>query len=747
MGRYVISNIGLKNSRNPYLQKLQKIGFILSKDSSSHKDPLEQLKKDFIGSLKIHGKSSQEHKFEAKDDIQPFLDKNFTFGERRLLTQHYSQGPMTIVTAPTSIIERFPNTGLMIKAPSYTSNMFRMNEDIYIRTIATDYPIMKAGKDGEQYKIGVLPGPVEILCKLTNKGFEIQKIDTDSKLIHDMLLGKNDVTPERIEREVQKSVLDNLYRKLELQKVELEKKRTKPVNPTQKDAAKLKASLKSTQSSPSPKDEKYQAVNEMMEHIRKYQSEEINGTTLLEKAIALDATAKTIKHVSLLALATQTFGRQATPSKTSKLFTEIREALEKIIIDSSATVEHTAMATTAVKPPPKAVGPSGSADTTKKDAENLGSLLDSMTAPAVTPAAATTAVAATVTATPKDHKPYKFIKNKNELLTLDNPFVKEGNKTLIFTRNERQDPLNSLFKDFSRDIKINRQTLDDYKKQKIHIETKEDLKKFLIDKFGEKNEIYLSNHYSQKQNGLLSDLLYAKYLSDTVTQTGDIPLYVQEYKKDTNIYMEKGDIYLRVYLESYQIRAEETHGLETFGYLSGPIEAVFKLTEQGFETLYIATNSDLINDLLLNNKNPPRDRVIFEAGIYNIEEILKNPPTDLTKTNQTALKAHLQNAKNAADDLFKQPDPLQSIKDKLKAELDDINIILASIGDANTVAKVLLIIEYMRLERTLPLAPKSPDHRLFQTAPAVLPTQTPPTAASTTSPKPGGKPDPKTQTG
>jgi len=109
----------------------------------------------------------------------------------RLLAQHYSQSPGQFTLTRWTHSGSCGQNEFNIAAPQgkdRASNFYELDGSGYLKITMKRYPVHSFAEDGKI--VGYINGPVEALFKLTEKGFELQHVSTDSALIRDMYLGE-----------------------------------------------------------------------------------------------------------------------------------------------------------------------------------------------------------------------------------------------------------------------------------------------------------------------------------------------------------------------------------------------------------------------------------------------------------------------------------------------------------------------------------------------------------------------------
>lgn len=172
---------------------LKKIGVDCSRDRAA--EPISSLFLDLGRKVAINGKIKSTDKIfttmetiNNKEDILKFtnwLSKEFSKANIEKLKTHYSQGQMTRLIAITSNCADKNN---LIIVPNAENNLYQKDGEIYFKVKASNFKI--SHKDDPMISLGEIKGPVEILYKLTDKGFQMEDFSTNSKLLYDMFLGK-----------------------------------------------------------------------------------------------------------------------------------------------------------------------------------------------------------------------------------------------------------------------------------------------------------------------------------------------------------------------------------------------------------------------------------------------------------------------------------------------------------------------------------------------------------------------------
>ncbi len=134
------------------------------------------------------------------DSFKKWLKENALISPENieLLGQHYSQAPSLFgASTMQSYCTHEADIGLVIKSPETVNRMYEKDGVVYFHMHHENYPVELANQVGDYTQVGVIKGPVEVLFKLTQNGFEFQEAYTQSELLRDMFLGKP-ITKEKI---------------------------------------------------------------------------------------------------------------------------------------------------------------------------------------------------------------------------------------------------------------------------------------------------------------------------------------------------------------------------------------------------------------------------------------------------------------------------------------------------------------------------------------------------------------------
>lgn len=185
----IVKSIKSKNNA-----KLGEMGADTTKDSAA--DTLSSLFFDIKRRVNINGEMKVEDTlFESLDNIESpenvakfiqwLKEKNgFSDEEIKKLKDHYSQGPMMRIAAITG---DFSDNNSLILKPEHDINLFREDGQIFLKVTAKNFKIYDREMPGTPE--ATLKGPIEIIYLLTDQGFEMHKVSTESKMLHDMFLG------------------------------------------------------------------------------------------------------------------------------------------------------------------------------------------------------------------------------------------------------------------------------------------------------------------------------------------------------------------------------------------------------------------------------------------------------------------------------------------------------------------------------------------------------------------------------
>lgn len=169
--------------------------------ASGHEHPLRDLFQDsevviINGGVKELQDAKKDENYE---DFEIHMKKEFSTQNYNNLTKLYSQTPMYFLGSylhSGCITGEALNDPLIFRTPTRECHLYQDKDgEVYFHTQADNYPI--AEKDEPNIIIGHLKGHIEAVFKLTDNGFELQEIKTDSELLQDMCLGKP-ITKDRI---------------------------------------------------------------------------------------------------------------------------------------------------------------------------------------------------------------------------------------------------------------------------------------------------------------------------------------------------------------------------------------------------------------------------------------------------------------------------------------------------------------------------------------------------------------------
>jgi hypothetical protein len=183
---YQLTVADLKHSSNKFIRD---VGVVYSKDRGG--DPLTSLRADFERDVKFNHKSLKEFKVDDKknQDINALIKQQFSERHYELLKKHYSQASSLLLSAPIGAAFDL-RLSVIVKQPVALDrhiDLYTEGNDVYVKSIAKRFPLSSQSGD----LVGYLSGPVEVTCKLTENGFELQSIKTSSRLINDIYLLQN----------------------------------------------------------------------------------------------------------------------------------------------------------------------------------------------------------------------------------------------------------------------------------------------------------------------------------------------------------------------------------------------------------------------------------------------------------------------------------------------------------------------------------------------------------------------------
>lgn len=168
------------------------------------------------------------------------------------------------------------------------------------------------------------------------------------------------------------------------------------------------------------------------------------------------------------------------------------------------------------------------------------------------------------------------------------------------------EPLSALLKDVQRNVTLNGKHVErgDIENPGLDVEEKKfeaDLKEQY--NFSEANVEKLSKHYSAAPMIFVGAFLFSGCITGDPTNE---PISLQAPTIEPNIYQENGELYFKIKTNNYPI-ARRDDPKAIIGHIEGPVEALFKLTDKGFELQYAKTNSDLLHKMFLGEKITEND--------------------------------------------------------------------------------------------------------------------------------------------
>ncbi len=131
---------------------------------------------------------------EQKKRFDDFLHSNFKPENIEKLEKHYSQRPVSI--GVVAFADHLADEKWKPRLQNFKANLYEENGVVYLTASIENYLITR--KDNPAVELGSIPGPLEAKFMLTENGFELQSISTNSVLLHDLYLGS--VSEERILR-------------------------------------------------------------------------------------------------------------------------------------------------------------------------------------------------------------------------------------------------------------------------------------------------------------------------------------------------------------------------------------------------------------------------------------------------------------------------------------------------------------------------------------------------------------------
>lgn len=370
--KYKLTSKELKKSNNMYI-KAQ----FLSKDKQSKDkicyqrdmtNPMPQLHQDFIRDIKINHKSKFDYKHDGKfESFKKIIEELFSEKEIKLLNQNYSQGTFLLAGAPF-ISATFVNnktSDFVISQPKEGrySDLYKQDGEVFLKTLAFKYPVSYLDDP-----VGYLESPVEVLFKLTEDGFELVHIATNSALFRDIYLGYVEEKRVLIESK-HPHALEEIEKKL--------------------DAHCLKLNEYVENKESHSKDSKFVNVYRAKEMISLYRDGAIKGEELMTTLKNLIENTAKIPHISVIAQLKQTVGATPAPSTTYVLLQGVYDHLHELGLDYA--VERKA-ATPAASTPPSHTQPAAAA------AAAAAAIAAADTTTAAKPATTTSATTTTATA-------------------------------------------------------------------------------------------------------------------------------------------------------------------------------------------------------------------------------------------------------------------------------------------------------------------------------------------------------------
>ena len=196
---YVLSREDMERSTKPSVVKK---GLDCTRDLV---EPIESLLSDAARSVHINGKNITTNKAVTNGNVNQFtklIQSKIKPKHFENLNKHYSQGPL-LMAGQMLFPDDAKEASHLFTKPTMHIDLFEKGGELYVKVKASNYHIL-AKPDLDE--VGTIKGPVEVLYKLTDDNFEFQSISTNSKLLHDMYLGKK---PEGLEIENEISIEKN----------------------------------------------------------------------------------------------------------------------------------------------------------------------------------------------------------------------------------------------------------------------------------------------------------------------------------------------------------------------------------------------------------------------------------------------------------------------------------------------------------------------------------------------------------
>ena len=180
---------------------------------------------------------------------------------------------------------------------------------------------------------------------------------------------------------------------------------------------------------------------------------------------------------------------------------------------------------------------------------------------------------------------------------------------MVYDRDKSKDPVLSLQADLSRDILLHGRDERAAVKKSRNID---EFKAWIGSNFTNKkiSDLIMKN-YSQGAQMFVGQILTG---SGSIDPMGGLGVY-QPTEKIVNLYESQGAAYIKLNVEKYPVK--DMNG--TVGYIHGPVEALFKLEENGFALQYVSTNSALIRDMYLG-KSISEDQILKQMNVDHLPE-------------------------------------------------------------------------------------------------------------------------------
>ncbi len=246
-----------------------------------------------------------------------------------------------------------------------------------------------------------------------------------------------------------------------------------------------------------------------------------------------------------------------------------------------------------------------------------------------------------------------------------------------------RDPMESLFADLGRNVRINgkhRNKDKIFKDNKAH-EDKDPLifEEWLNREFSKDNIQLLKQHYSQGPMIFISSTF-------TVDCAEQNRIFLTDPTTTHNIYEENGEIYFRVIASNFKVSDMSTGDRIKWGEIKGQVEGIFKLTANGFEIQTFKTDSTLLNDMFLGNipnkqqinDNIGINKLVFQ-DLNKIELALEAQQKKLLSLILTPDNSESGATKKTASNVKSSPENLEESQRNRKLEIASVKNTLKAI--------------------------------------------------------------------